>query len=379
MASDAGELRALLPGVDLDALLLMNDLDTLLKQRGLKLGQRLKVKALLRRVENPESMLELERPASPEPERRAGALDDLSAEDCEKLLESLLAGYAEPSIAAQLRALHAEPGSGMQQIGSMAFRVGGVTDTSYVRRIGALALTVQAPLLIKYGLPGDASGVARMKWAVHRRMVEQSAEGCSRLYDLSNEVRMVLGLTKLRNLAEEAKGGALELITKQINGEIEGAAPQPPTEAAMRAQITRARAAGTITRANAEYIEEELLGGRISPLVARSLLVAAKAGVPHASLSGRDLESDPLGPVTIFDDALPSASTFFSRHVLPGRPAVLRGAATESWPPLRDFADFRYLRKRCGHRRVLVKTVRLRDRLGTVHRWDRLGTVLGTG
>ena len=144
------------------------------------------------------------------------------------------------------------------------------------------------------------------------------------------------------------------------------------SSAEMRERLRRALANGTISEASASFLRAKLASeegnedGGGSPACVRSLMRMAEVGLPLPTLAGRDTSSVPphLSAVPIWT-TFPSAETFWSDHVLPSRPALLRGLLTPAtWPPMRDFADFAYLRRRCGHRRVRVKALALDDAQG---------------
>ena len=59
------------------------------------------------------------------------------------------------------------------------------------------------------------------------------------------------------------------------------------------------------------------------------------------------------------------SAAFWREHVLANRPIVLRGlAGSEGLPPLSQLCDFDHLRRRCGHRRVCVKSLAVDDAEG---------------
>ena len=277
--------------------------------------------------------------------------------------------YREPTFTARLREIQALPGSGVSvgAAGTVGVRVGPATDPSFNRQLGALVLSVQAPLLQKYGLPPDASGVVRMKFAIQRRTVEESAQGVFRLHDLANEARYILGLLALRDM--RTYSNAEDLCASQAAGNTldEAGSNGGVEEETVRKLLARAQEAGRVSRASVQFIEERmdpLSRHAVTPLVARTLVGLAETGLPLSSLSGADVARDPelLGPIAVLE-RIPRAADFFQRFVLPGRPAVFRDLLGE-WPLLKELADFGYLRRRCGHRRVLVKTLALNDREG---------------
>ena len=360
-------------------------LDALLKADGLKLGPRMKILNLLLQAplaegtEPAATPTTTERiagpPAAAPPTGHAEACEgappaDLDEDTCVSLLTELNAAYRSNAFVAALQKLNAMPGSGVEH----GHRNGPATDPQYTRQLSALVLEVQKPLLRRFGLPPDASGVARMKGSVHRRRVEQAARGEFSLLELANESRFRLGLTMIRDT--RAYDGLEDLCAKQLAGEADGsqgvaaAAPggDAGAEPAIRRLVARALEAGRISRENAAYIESQLGGAQAaSPNLARTLLLLSECGLPHAALTGQDVASTPelfLGAPVVLDRP-PSAADFFEHFVKPSRPAVLRGVLDATrWAPLANFADFGYLRRRCGHRRVLVKALGLADQAG---------------
>jgi len=96
------------------------------------------------------------------------------------------------------------------------------------------------------------------------------------------------------------------------------------------------------------------------------MLQMAKARLPVSSLIGEDIRADPdaYGQIPILD-LPPSPADFFSDFVMRSRPLVMRNLADEmGFPPMAHFIDFSYLRHRCGHRRVCVKSLALDDSEG---------------
>ena len=266
----------------------------------------------------------------------------LSESQCIELLGELLVAYRDPAFLSKLRALRAE-----------------VTPTVYMQTLGRLVLTVQLPLFRKFGLPPDASGVDVMKHAIHRRIAEGNPEAQRKLEGLVNEARATLGLAPLPDA--RSKGTAEDLMASMI------ATDDDPDllDAGTREKLESASRERRISAAASAYLHEQLRAGvRLNLL--RSLLSMAEVGLPTASLSGRDAAEAPsrFADVAIWTTQ-PTAEDFMREHVLASRPAVLRGLVTaRNWAPMRDFGDFDYLRRRCGHRKVLVKSLALDDTHG---------------
>jgi len=88
------------------------------------------------------------------------------------------------------------------------------------------------------------------------------------------------------------------------------------------------------------------------------MLNMLKVGVSHISLL--------LNEVTeVCRVEAPNPQAFFEEYVLPNKPVILTGVVDgESFPLLRNLADTEFLRRRCGHRRVLVKSIAHDDKSG---------------
>jgi len=269
--------------------------------------------------------------------------DDLPATILESLLEELLVQYLDPTFQAELGAVQARCAT---------------AGASILTAMGPLVLKVQAPILQKYGLPPNAQGIDRMKHAVHRRV----AEGACRLELLANKARQQLGLDTMpdRNATAE------EVLAAKLEGTLNGAgASSNPVIEAQLEQFVRDRLqaelrASTFPQATAEYLER-LLERREAPVSSiMSLLKMARIGLPAASLQNHGALDE---EVCVLES--PTASELFQEHVLPSRPAIIRGSIDEGrFPPLRDFPDRGFLRHCCGHRRVLVKSLAHKDREG---------------
>ena len=126
----------------------------------------------------------------------------------------------------------------------------------------------------------------------------------------------------------------------------------------------------------AKIMEEARLAhnqGRISQAALAALSTMEEAGEPAAVLwpwfimAECGVPSATWLPTTHHDndvpvlDGMPSATAFFEDFVLPSRPVVLRGALNLAMRPARDLADVDYLRRRCGHRRIPVKSLPRED------------------
>ena len=301
---------------------------------------------------------------------------DLSAEQCTSLLQDLLRKYAEPEFRAMLdetqRSLKGPAESGLSE--------------PIWAHLAPRLLRVQAPVLAKYGLPPSPTGVELMKFAIHRRI----AEGATELQPLANEARRVLGLQPLPNtrmqrledlLAQMAEiSSRSDAISRRseitsrtdIINWIQTNGGRPKTggtvHAALDVKLQAARTSGKLAPPATALLES--IVAHLSPSLASCLVAMATAGLPVPALrsvAAADVSTDPLRalhevPVL---HSLPTATAFFTAHVLPSLPAVLRGMVNaQTFPPMANFPNLGYLRRRCAHRRVSVKSLALEDQEG---------------
>ena len=168
---------------------------------------------------------------------------------------------------------------------------------------------------------------------------------------------------------------AMHLMAKEADEETRdkhGVYNESRTE--LRARIRNALESGAVSAASASFLQTKLdeapedgsEGAAGSLTCVLSMLTMAEVGLPLPTLSGRDTSSAPprFCAVPVWTSA-PSAAAFWSEHVLPSRPALLRGQLSGAdWPPMRNFGDFSYLRRRCGKRRVFAKSLALDDAAG---------------
>eukprot|EP00913_Durusdinium_trenchii_P011596 g10890.t1 len=239
---------------------------------------------------------------------------DLSASELEAMLSELLGKYQEPAFQRALQEAYSS--CARQKIGLQA-------------ALGPLVLSVQKPVLEKYGLPGNASGVDLMKHAVQRRI----CEGSDAVEDLANQARKALGIEQLPkrqvSAEEQLQRGADETAAKFAGD------GQPQLWQQCAKMLEQAMAKGTIPEASMQFLQE---------LLSREAVIPSE--VPEVV-------------------ELPPAKLFFERYALTGSPVVLRGAfSPERFEPCGRLPDFDFLRQKCSHRRVLVKSLGFQDGAG---------------
>lgn len=260
--------------------------------------------------------------------------DDPSAETLEVMLQELIEAYKDPAFQKQLEELHAH-----------CFKSG----TNPILYMGPVALKVQAPILQKYGSPPSPQGVELLKHAVHRRV----AEGASRVEALANEARRLLGIEPMAahsGCAEQVLVAKLDETNKLLG------VGQGRLEAALvtqcRRRIANELASGVLPAKTAAHLEKLLEEDSITVAPVLAFLKMAKVGISLGGIRGINVPSE----VPILEAVSPSQ--FFQTHVLPNRPAVLRGVLdAECFPPLQNLSDMKFLRRLCGHRRVCTKSL----------------------
>jgi hypothetical protein len=290
------------------------------------------------------------------PEVAADVPEDLSAEKLEAMLDELLEQYQAPAFQAELLRLQEAIVKSKSHISLLA-------------AMGPVVLRVQVPILEKYGYPPNARGVELMKHAVGRRV----AEGAERVEELANQARRALGIEAMpsRNFsAEEVMARKVDETSRKLGIGTPGA--QAELQRQCRLRITAEREAGALPEASAAFLERLLAEARdgegkdgqgAAAASGPSVLAILKMIKFGLTLPALWVEGVPSEAVPVLE--APTAREFFEAHVLPNRPAVLRGALdAQHFPPLRDFADMSFLRSRCGHRRVLVKSLGYGDQAG---------------
>mmetsp|Transcript_19613 Transcript_19613/g.45653 ORF Transcript_19613/g.45653 Transcript_19613/m.45653 type:complete len:498 (-) Transcript_19613:57-1550(-) len=248
-------------------------------------------------------------------------------------MQSLANAYADPQLQAMLKACR-EESSGMQ----------------IIARMRELLLPVQQPVLELLGLPADATGLAAMQNAVNRRVCEGDAE----LKRLANEALRLLDLAPMKQLAQEVTA---EEWFERMHGEhfqLDGIDVEQVLEGAdgETAQLVAA------------------LRRRRQPRCRLSLGLLTvwshweKHGLPDscATWMGSSPSASSKASLTYLDKPTAAEVWEFVRR---NEPLVITGLVDATgFPPLRDFADFSYLRKRCGQRPVKLKGDLAADRDG---------------
>uniref|UniRef100_A0A7S4QGJ8 JmjC domain-containing protein n=1 Tax=Alexandrium monilatum TaxID=311494 RepID=A0A7S4QGJ8_9DINO len=213
-----------------------------------------------------------------------------------------------------------------------------------IRRMRDVLLPVQTPVLERLGFSPGEQGLAAMQNAVNRRV----CEGDARLRDLANECLRSLGLAPMRSNAGEvtAEDFFVQMESRYSGGLGAGAELEAlPLDPATLALLSALR-------------EQRRPHGGISLGVLTVWSVWEKVGL------ARQVQLRPAQQVSVPRLERPSADELLE-HVLLNQPVVISGAINDTeFPPLRNFADFGYLRRRCGSKPVKVKGDLVEDRDG---------------
>lgn len=300
---------------------------------------------------------------------------DLTARVLEELLGELVQAYTGPGFQAEISQLHASAVAAVRQRAagrdSKSNAASLAAQQATLRAVmGPVVLKYQAPVLQKFGLPPDASGVELMKHAVQRRV----AEGARRVEELANEARRILGFEPMPDRsvsAEKVLAGKVEETVSKLGLRAPGG-PSAIGEKSL-CLIEAALEGGNISAASAAGLQQILRTGSSSVPSALSLLQMARLGIPAAAL-GFGPDGSPLrgkhgsqpGLAAVELNASVTSPEFWQHCVLPNRPAVIRHVASAigMGELMRNFADLGFLRRRCGHRRVLVKSLAHDDTTG---------------
>jgi len=218
---------------------------------------------------------------------------------------------------------------------------------------GKVVLKTQAPVLEKYSLPPTAEGVDLMKHAVARRISE---EGGERLEVLANDARRILGIQPMPDRSsscEVALARMVDATAEKLDCLGDGLGNQ------CRQLLAKFVSNHVMPVSTAKYIEGLLDGGDAHVLSLMAFVTMGKLG-PSVGMI-KEIEA-PLQVPTL---EAPVPADFFDNYVMCNRPAVLQHVFEErTFAPLHTFSDFALLRRLCGHRRVLVKSLAHNDCTG---------------
>jgi len=245
-------------------------------------------------------------------------------------MTSLATAYAEPQLQAALKACRAQC-TGMQTIA----------------RMRELLMPVQRPVLATLGLSEDADGLAAMQNAVNRRICEGDVE----LQQLANEALRLLDLAPMKQLAQTVTA---EEWFEQLHGD-------HAQWDSMDVEEVLAKD-GATAKLVADLRRQHEPRGRIG-----LGMLTVWSHWERLGLREDHGARVPAGPSTVrvvqrlHGPSVDEVWEFVCRN----EPVVISGMVDSTcFPPLVNFADFDYLRKRCGRRPVKLKGDLAADREG---------------
>lgn len=265
----------------------------------------------------------------------SGAGRSLDVEELREIVAELIAAYSEPELQRKIRSVY-------EKQRKAASNGGGSED--YMAELREVLWPCQTDIAEAYGLPGTSEGLQRIQNEVQRAITEGDVEiGC-----LADEALMLLGMSPLQNIIQEVKAEDFLNCIYTAAGDSSGIEVEEfllnlkcetPLEKA-------ARARGLIA---ARRLKEE----RNPPGGLTCGLLRTWAAYERLGLAPQHMISNEPLPVARLKR--PSAAQVWE-FVLRNQPVVIEGAVNaDDFPPFFDFADFDYLRERCGHRYVKVK------------------------
>mmetsp|Transcript_27292 Transcript_27292/g.78416 ORF Transcript_27292/g.78416 Transcript_27292/m.78416 type:complete len:508 (+) Transcript_27292:38-1561(+) len=219
-------------------------------------------------------------------------------------------------------------------------------------RLAPLALELQAPALERLGLPAGEEGAERLRHAVHRRI----AEGHQLLEPLALEARALIDVAEWPDQEMEAEE-FMAMKVEETDSRCEGGELSRRCSSLLARELDR----GSLPEATVDYLRQLLDAGEVPAPAVMSLLVMAKIGLPLSAMKASPALEWKEVPVL----QAPSPAALFREHVLPSRPAVLRGCFNDqNFSPLDNFPNFAWLREKCGRRRVPAKSYVHDDQAG---------------
>lgn len=249
-----------------------------------------------------------------------------TAESLRIAVAALAEAYNKPELKAVLAQVY-------QKMGNKALAV-----------LPQLLLPVQAPVLTSLGLSADFDGVKVLQNAIYRRVNEGDPE----LRELANEMLARLGVPKITASARDMK-----VEDFLLQGADQGAVYSADLATTMQLPAAINALMESLQRTRQPRCP-------ISISVLKVWSIWEQLGLPP-ELQLRPAEDE--SPIVARLEN-PTADEL-RECVMQNRPAIISGALDETaFPPLRNFADFDYLRRRCGDKPVRVKGNMCSDRDG---------------
>ncbi|CAE7227560.1 kdm8 [Symbiodinium microadriaticum] len=235
----------------------------------------------------------------------SGAGREIEPDELREIVAELIAAYSDPDLQRKIRDIYEK-----QRRAQLQASAAGVASEDHMAELRELLWPCQTDIAEAYGLPGTTEGLQRIQNSVQRRITEGDIE----VRCLADEALMLIGMSPLQNIIQEVKA--------------------------------EARARGLMA---ARRLKEE----RNPPGGLTCGLLRTWAAYEKLGLAPQHIISTEPPPVARLKN--PTAAQVWE-FVLRNQPVIIEGACNpKDFPPATDFADFDYMRARCGHRYVKVK------------------------
>ncbi|CAE7853163.1 kdm8 [Symbiodinium necroappetens] len=269
----------------------------------------------------------------------SGAGREIEPDELREIVAELIAAYSDPDLQRKIRDIYEK-----QRRAQLQASAAGVASEDHMAELRELLWPCQTDIAEAYGLPGTTEGLQRIQNSVQRRITEGDIE----VRCLADEALMLIGMSPLQNIIQEVKaedflnciyGAAGDSSGTEIEEFFLNLRCETPLEKAARARGLMA----------ARRLKEE----RNPPGGLTCGLLRTWAAYEKLGLAPQHIISTEPPPVARLKN--PTAAQVWE-FVLRNQPVIIEGACNpKDFPPATDFADFDYMRARCGHRYVKVK------------------------
>jgi len=271
----------------------------------------------------------------------SGAGREIEPEELQEIVAELIAAYSDPDLQSKIRNIYDKQRKAQMEAAKSG---AALNQEDHMAELREVLWPCQTDIAEAYGLPGTTEGLQRIQNEVQRRITEGDVE----IRCLADEALMLLGMSPLQNIIQEVKaedflnciyGAAGDSSGIEVEEFFLNLRCETPLEKAARARGLMA----------ARRLKEE----RNPPGGLTCGLLRTWAAYEKLGLAPQHIISKEPPPVARLKN--PTAAQVWE-FVLRNQPVIIEGACKpRDFPPMADFADFDYLRARCGHRYVKVK------------------------
>ena len=264
---------------------------------------------------------------------------ELDLEELREIIAELIAAYGEPSLQNKIHSIQE------QQRKAQIKPSCSDDQDDHMAELREVLWPCQTDIAEAYGLPGTAEGLQRIQNAVQRAITEGDVE----VRCLADEALMLLGMNPLHNIIQEVKAEDFLNCIYSVAGESSDVEIEDfLLNLKCRTPLEKAARARGLLAARRLKEERQPPGGRLTCGLLRTWAAYERLGLAPRHIASRE-------PMPVVRLKNPTAAQVWD-FVMRNQPLVIEDAVNMAdFPPLCDFADFEYLRERCGHRYVKVK------------------------